>query len=100
MKVKPGKGNEFARMFERDIASSSVKLKGLRRLYLLRSVKKEDDFVVLSLWDSEEDASRYASGGQFSRNATKLAKFLTTKQRVSKFSVEVHGVGESFNLDK
>ena len=96
MNVKRGKGNSFVRMFERDIASSSINLKGLRRLYLLRSHANRDDFVVLSFWNTKRDAERYATGEQFNRNAVKLAKYLRKKQRTSKFDVQLHTVGEAF----
>lgn len=95
MKVKRGKGDSFARMFRKDIAAPSAHLEGLRRIYLLRSVDKRDDFVVMSLWNTRKDAERYVAGDKFDQNAIKLARFLRTKQTTSKFVVQTHVVGDA-----
>jgi heme-degrading monooxygenase HmoA len=95
MKAKPGKGDEFVRTFEKEVAPSGVKLEGIRRVYLLRPVGKKDEFVVVSLWDSQEAAEKYAKGSRIKQNASALAKVQEGKERVRKFHVELHALGRT-----
>lgn len=95
MKAKPGKGREFVKTFGTSVAFSATKLKGLRRLYLLRQVGKKEDFVVLSFWDNEKTAEDYAKSGADKKYATKLSRMQEGKERVKKFHVELHVIGRS-----
>ncbi|MDV3243946.1 MAG: antibiotic biosynthesis monooxygenase [Nitrososphaerales archaeon] len=99
MKIKRGRGRRFAKTFETEIASTAKKLKGLRRLYLLRPVGKNDEFVALSLWDDEKYAKNYVKSGQNKTYADKLAGFQKGHERVRSFLVELHTVGESAQVD-
>jgi quinol monooxygenase YgiN len=94
MKARRGKGDEFLKMFREGVAKTAVKLEGIRRLYLLRPVGKEDEFVVISLWDDEEAAEKYASSERNKQYGEKLAEVQAGKERVRKFKVELHAVGE------
>lgn len=93
MKAKPGKGDEFVKKFKDEVASTAVDLEGIRRLYLLRPVGKKDEFVVVSLWNGEEAAERYAKSGSNRRYGATLATVQEGKERVKKFHVELHAVG-------
>ncbi len=95
MKAKPGKGDEFVKTFEKEVAPSGVKLEGIRRVYLLRPVGKKDEFVVVSLWDSQEAAEKYAKGSRIKQNAAALANVQEGKERVRKFHVELHALGRT-----
>ncbi len=95
MRAKPGKGNAFVKRFEDDVASTAVRLKGMRRLYLLRPVGKKDDFVIVSMWDDQKAAEDYAKSGKNKGYADKLASIQEGKERVRKFQVELHVVGKS-----
>jgi heme-degrading monooxygenase HmoA len=95
MKAKPGKGNEFLRVFRKEVMSTAVELEGMRRLYLFRQVGKEDEFVALSLWDNEKAAENYAKSGSDRKYSEKLAGVQEGKERVRKFYVESHVVGKS-----
>jgi heme-degrading monooxygenase HmoA len=95
MKAKPGKGDEFVKTFEKEVVPSGVKLEGIRRVYLLRPVGKKDEFVVVSLWDSQEAAEKYAKGTRIRQNATALAKVQEGKERTRKFHVELHALGKT-----
>jgi heme-degrading monooxygenase HmoA len=95
MRAKTGKGNEFAKTFEEEVGPTAVKLEGMRRLYLLRQVGKRDEFVVISLWDDEKSAERYANSEKNEDYEKKLAGVSVGSEKVKKFHVELHLVGES-----
>lgn len=95
MKVKPGMGGKFRKTFEKEVASTSAKLEGLRRLYLLEPVEKSDEFVAVSLWDNQKSAEKYARSGKNKAYADKLADFMEGEERVKKFHVLIHVVGGS-----
>ncbi len=95
MKAKAGKGDEFVKKFGEEVGSTAVKLEGMRRLYLLRQVGKKDEFTVVSLWDDENSAERYAKSGKNEDYGRKLARVTVGKEKVVKFNVELHLVGES-----
>jgi heme-degrading monooxygenase HmoA len=100
MKAKPGKGDEFVKTFKDEVAPDGVKLEGIRRVYLLRPVGKKDEFVVVSLWDSQEAAEKYARGSKIKQNAAALAKVQEGKERTRKFHVELHALGKTARLKK
>ncbi len=95
MRAKPGKGDEFVKKFKSQVASTAVELEGIRRLYFLRPVGKKDEFVVVSLWDGEEAAEKYAKSGSNRRYGATLASVQQGKERVRKFHVELHAVGRT-----
>jgi len=95
MKAKPGKGREFAETFKAEVASTAVKLEGMRRLYLLRPVDKKGEFVAISLWDNEGSAAKYAKSPQNKDYGKRLAAVQSGTEVVKKFYVESHVVGES-----
>jgi len=95
IKAKPGKGDAFVRRFKDGVASTAVDLKGMRRLYLMRPVGKKDEFVVVSLWDDQKAAEDYAKSGSNKGYADRLASVQEGRERVRKFHVELHVVGNS-----
>jgi heme-degrading monooxygenase HmoA len=95
MKAKAGKGKDFVKRFEEDVASTAANLEGIRRLYLLRQVGKSDEFTVVSLWDDEKSAEKYSKSAKNKDYGKKLASVVTGKEKVKKFHVELHLVGES-----
>jgi len=94
MKAKTGKGDEFAKEFRDGVASTAVDIEGMRRLYLLRSVGKGDDFIVVSLWDGERAAEAYAKSGKDKRYEKRLAAVQDGKETVKKYRVAVHVLGK------
>jgi heme-degrading monooxygenase HmoA len=100
MKARRGKGRAFRRTFEDRVVPTARELGGLRRLYLLREVGKPDEFAVISLWDSKGDAERYAKSGRNRVYARDLAAVQSGKEKVRKFEVVLHVVGESAGSGK
>jgi len=97
MKAKRGRGAEFVSTFKDEVASTAVRLRGLRRLYLFRRADKEDDFVVLSLWEDAKHAQAYAKSGKNRDYRSRLARVQRGKERVRKFHVELDVEGKASN---
>ena len=95
MKAKRGRGDEFRKVFEREVVPTAKKLKGMRRLYLLREAGKKDEFVVISMWRSERDAENYAKSGRNREYAKRLGGVQSGRERVKKLHVTIHAVGGS-----
>ena len=95
IKAKPGKGAEFVKTFKDKVVPTGVELEGIRRMYLLRAVGKKDEFVVVSLWNGEEAAEKYAKSASNRRYGSVLATVQEGKERVRKFHVELHSVGRT-----
>jgi len=89
MKAKPGRGADFVRTFRDEVASTAMQLKGLRRLYLFRQAEKEENFVVLSLWNDAKHAEAYAVSGKNRDYTSRLARVQRGKERVRKFHLEL-----------
>ena len=95
MKVKPGRAKDFVKIFQEKVVPTAMKEPGLRRLYLLRSIDQENEFVGFSLWNSEKDAENYVKSGHYQNNLEKLDLLLDSEPIVEKFMVEKHAVGRS-----
>jgi heme-degrading monooxygenase HmoA len=95
MRAKRGKGDEFKRVFGSAVVPTAAKLRGLRRLYLLREAGKKDEFVIISLWDRKKDAEDYAKSGRNDEYAKKLSDVQSGRERVKRLRVELHAVGSS-----
>lgn len=93
MKAKSGKGDEFEKQFREGVAKTAVDIKGMRRLYLLRAVEKDDEFVAISLWDGRRAAEEYAKSGKNRRYEEGLASAQEGKETVTKYRVAVHVLG-------
>ena len=94
MKAKAGKGSEFLKKFRESVVATAGEIEGMRRLYLLRPMGKKDKFVVISLWDDEEAAEKYAKSPRNSKYGEQLASVQKGKERVKKYEVELHVVGK------
>ncbi|MDA4128926.1 MAG: antibiotic biosynthesis monooxygenase [Thaumarchaeota archaeon] len=95
MKVRKGLRSKFTKTFASEVASTSIGLKGLRRLYLFKPIAKGGEFVVLSLWDSETDAKAYAKSSRYRAYNAKLAPFLKREAQVRELKIKLHKVGVS-----
>ncbi len=95
MKIKRGNEAEFLRLFREETAPRAQKENGLRRLYLLRPTERNEEFVALSLWDSEKDAENYVNSGEYDRNVDRLDALLEGGPVLTTFKVEHHVVGKS-----
>ncbi len=95
LKVKEEKLHEFLSLTRRDISPILVKEKGLRRLYLIRSVENMNEFFALTLWNSKRDADNYEKSGRYAKNLRKIRALLEGEPNLSQYHVELHRVGGS-----
>lgn len=95
MKAKRGRGDEFKKAFETEVVPTARRIRGMRRLFLLREVGKKDEFVVVSLWGSRADAERYVRSGANAGYEKKLKEVQSGREKVKKMRVELHTVGAS-----
>ena len=100
MKAKAGKGNEFVRRFRDGVATTAGEIEGMRRLYLLRPLGRKDRFVAISLWDDEEAAKKYAKSPRNRKYGDELALVQKGKERVKKYEVELHVVGNRVSAEE
>jgi heme-degrading monooxygenase HmoA len=100
MKVRRGKEAEFLRVFKKQITPHAQKQKGLRRLYLLRPTTHNEEFVALSLWNSERDAHEYVSSGTYDKNVDLLDGLLEGDPVLTTLTVALYVVGKSVQAKK
>ncbi len=93
LRVRTGKATVFIKAYEAKILPTALEEPGLRRLYLLRPVNAEDEFVAFSLWNSEKDAEKYVNSGHYRSNVEEVNDLLESEPVVSKFKVRIHAVG-------
>jgi len=79
VKVQSGKLNEFKELFHNQVIPALKSTKGCRHIFLTQSIQESDEFISVTIWDSERDADLYESSGKFSELVSKL------KQTFSQF---------------
>ena len=98
VKVRPGKLDEFKKLFAEKAIPTLRRLKGFVYVYLLE--KKESPHEVLSVsgWDSKENADRYEHGGVFDQ-LLESQKALLSELYEMKRDREKEGSGEMVTSD-
>jgi quinol monooxygenase YgiN len=93
MTIKPEKLEEYVSLMKNQVFPRTKKCEGARRLYLLRSTKANNDFLVLTLWDSKEEADGYANSEAYSKNSDELLPMMVTPEpALSEYFIETHDV--------
>lgn len=114
LKIKPGKVEEFGKIYEREILPALRSVKGCRYAFMTKGTQDQTEALSLTIWDSKEDAINYESSELFNNLIDKLKdtfselyhwkialekesgkKVVTTEILVSKFYTIV--TGKSFN---
>jgi quinol monooxygenase YgiN len=95
MRVKHEKMHEFLSIARRDVGPSLANEKGLRRFYLIRSLENMNEFVALTLWNSQREAASYEKSGRYARNVSKIRDMLEAEPVLTQYHVELHSVGGS-----
>jgi quinol monooxygenase YgiN len=72
VRVRPEMTEEFARIYERDIAPTLLALPGCRLNLLLTDERDRSEHLSLTLWDNAENADAYEESGAFTRLTDKL----------------------------
>ncbi len=67
VRIRPEMAEEFARIYERDIAPTLLDLPGCRFNLLVTNLQDRSEHLSLTLWDSPQDAGAYEQSGTFNR---------------------------------
>ena len=82
----PGRADEVKKIYERDITPVLKQQKGSLGCKLLEPTDSADDYVSMTMWETEEDAIAYHSGGTYYELLSKVKNDLA-KDAVVKFYV-------------
>ena len=74
VKVQPGKAEEFKDLFNTEVIPVLKSTKGCRDIFLTQSIHQNDEFISVTIWDSEKDAELYENSGKFAQLAEMLKK--------------------------
>jgi heme-degrading monooxygenase HmoA len=61
IKVKPGKMEEFRKIYIEEILPTLYDVKGCRYAFLTENIEEEHEAISVTIWDSKEDADEYES---------------------------------------
>lgn len=64
-KILPDKMDEFRHLYKNEIVAALEITKGCRYAYLSESMKEDNDFFSVTIWDSRQDAENYEKRGSF-----------------------------------
>ncbi len=75
--VRPGKAEEFQRIYQENVLPVLRTVKGCRYVYLTKSASDKDRFMSVTIWNSKEDAAAYEQSGLFQELTGKLGTTLS-----------------------
>ncbi len=67
LKIRPGKLEEFKHLYSERVVPALRQVKGCRYIYLTEGVKKQNEIISVTSWDSKEDAEQYERSGLFDK---------------------------------
>jgi len=67
LKIRPGRLEEFRRLYKERIMPELHKVKGCRYVYLTESAQKQNEVISVTVWDSKHDAENYEHSGLYER---------------------------------
>lgn len=59
IKVKPGRMEEFSKLYLEEIIPALRDVKGCRYAFLTENIERENETLSITIWDSKEDADEY-----------------------------------------
>lgn len=71
-KIRPGMMEEFKRIYAEEILPALREVKGCRYAYLTEGTKDKNEVISVTIWDSQQDAENYETGGMFDRLKEKV----------------------------
>jgi heme-degrading monooxygenase HmoA len=71
-KIKDGKVAEFKRLYSEEILPVLKATRGCRFVYLTENYREKREFISVTIWDSQQDAQNYETGGQFEELVKKI----------------------------
>lgn len=67
LKIRPGKIDEFRKLYVDEVIPALRKVRGCRYIYLTENPEKPNEVISITSWESEQDASGYEQSGLFQK---------------------------------
>jgi heme-degrading monooxygenase HmoA len=90
LKLRPGKREEFERLYRERVIPALRKVKGCRYIYLSERTDRRDEVLSVTSWDTKGDAEAYEESGLFMRL---LESGKTTLSELYRWKLEEQEVG-------
>lgn len=71
-KIRPGKMEEFKRIYAQEILPVLREVKGCRYAYLTEGAKDKNEIISVTIWDTPQDVENYETGGIFEKLREKV----------------------------
>lgn len=65
VKIRPGKMEEFRKIYTEEIIPVLHKVKGCRYAYLSESTEEKDEVLCITIWDNKQDVDDFEGNGLF-----------------------------------
>ena len=88
-KVKPGRWEEYERVYRDEILPASRGVRGLRFRELLRGAEDPDEGISLTLWESREDCEAYERGTTYQGFLERAREFYVGEYWIKHFEVRL-----------
>lgn len=72
IKVKPGKMEEFSKLYIEEIIPTLRGVKGCRYAFLTENIEEESEAISVTIWDSKEDVDEYENSMIFAKLMKKI----------------------------
>ena len=71
-KIRPGKMDEFKKIYLEDIMPTLKSVKGCRYAYLTTGIEDKDEAISITIWNNKQDADAYEKGGVYNSLVQKV----------------------------
>ena len=90
VRLEPGKAQQAAQIYQDSVVPELRQMRGFAGGYVLTNDETGKGYI-LGLWETEEDARTFESGGAYQEQAAKFGEFLTEppSREVYEVSVQV-----------
>lgn len=103
-KIQKDKVSEFKKIYSEEIIPALMATQGCCYAYLIESLKEEDEFVSLTIWERKEDAEKYEKSGRFGEMIDKVkhtfSQFYRWKMALEKDSGQQVKTSEDLKVSK
>ena len=90
VRLKPGKVKEAVQIYQDTVAPDLRQMRGFAGGYVLTNAEASEGYII-GLWETQEDAQRYESGGAYEEQAARFGEVLAEppSREVYEVSVQV-----------
>lgn len=103
VKIQPGKVEEFKNLYLKEVIPVLESTKGCSFTYLIESVKEDNEFLSISVWEDKSFADQYEASGKFDELTAKVkhtfSKFYLWKMELEQESKGKVETSEDMKID-